>query len=197
MGLILACGCTDRRGPQVSEYVPASNDVVTSHGMTLDENATPEQVVWVLLSAIREDVRTKVNTQDWKDLMKLQCRLANVELLRSRVDSIGRGIKPDSDGLFFTIVRGWAPALNCYTDYFDDEFEAAKARMTSEPKNDTRLPEKYNPIQVVNYVLPAAESDDPAQQNRGVNIQCALSRTQNGYWRVYAVYLGPPPAPTS
>ena len=80
----MACGCTDRRGRQVRDYVPASNGVVTSQGMTLDENATPEQVVWVLLSAIREDVRTKVNTQDWKDLMKLQCQLANVELLRSR-----------------------------------------------------------------------------------------------------------------
>ena len=76
-------------------------------------------------------------------------------------------------------------------------FEAAKARMTSKPKNDPRLPEKHNPIQVVNYVLPAAESDDPAQQNRGVNIHFALSRTQNGYWRVYTVSLGPPPAPPS
>ncbi len=196
-GVILACGCTDRRGQQISDYVPASNGVVTSHGMTLDENATPEQVVWVLLSAIREDVRTKVNTQDWKDLMKLQCQLANVELLRSRAGTAGRGRNLDSDGLFFSIVRGWAPALNWYAESFDDEFEAARARMTSKPINDPRLPEKYYPIQVVNYVLPAAELDGPVCQNGGVNIQFALSKTQNGYWRVYAVSLGPPPAPTS
>ncbi|MCH8963553.1 MAG: hypothetical protein IIB58_01220 [Planctomycetes bacterium] len=196
-GAVLACGCTDRRGQQVRDYVPASNDVVTSHGMTLDENATPEQVVWVLLSAIREDVRTKVNSPDWKDLMKLQCRLANVELLRSRADAAGRSQYLDSDSLFFSIVRGWAPALNCYTESFDDEFEAAKARMTSKPINDPRLPEKYHPIQVVNYVLPAVESDGSACLNGGVNIQFALSKTQNGYWRVYAVSPGPPPAPTS
>ncbi len=162
--------------------------------MTLDENATPEQVVWVLLSAIREDVRTKVDTQDWNDLMKLQCQLANVELLRSRVDTAGRGRYLDSDSLFFSIVRGWAPALNGYAEYFDDEFEAAKARMTSKPINDPRLPEKYHPIQVVNYVLQAAEFDGPVGLNRGVNIQFALSRTQDGYWRVYAVSLGPPPS---
>ncbi len=177
--------------------MPASNDVVTSHGMTLDENATPEQVVWVLLSAIREDVRTKVNSPEWKDLMKLQCRLANVELLRSRAGTAGRGRYLDSDVLFFRIVRGWAPALNYYAEYFDDEFEAARARMTSEPISDPRLPEKYHPIQAVNYVLPAAEFDGPVRRSRGVNIQFALSKTQNGYWRVYAVSLGPPPASTS
>ena len=177
--------------------MPASNDVVTSHGMTLDENATPEQVVWVLLSAIREDVRTKVNSPEWKDLMKLQCRLANVELLRSRADTSERGRHLDRDGLFFGIVRGWAPALNYYAESFDDEFEAAKAKMTSKPINDPRLSEKYHPIQVVNYVLQAAEFDGPVRRRRGVNIQFALSKTQNGYWRVYAVSLGPPPAPTS
>ena len=177
--------------------MPASNDVVTSHGMTLDENATPEQVVWVLLSAIREDVRTKVNSPEWKDLMKLQCRLANVELLRSRADTSERGRHLDRDGLFFGIVRGWAPALNYYAESFDDEFEAAKAKMTSQSKIDPRLPEKYHPTQVVNYVLQAAEFDGPVRRRRGVNIQFALSKTQNGYWRVYAVSLGPPPAPTS
>ncbi len=165
--------------------------------MTLDENATPEQVVWVLLSVIREDVRTKVNTPEWKDLMKLQCQLANVEMLRSRTDAAGGGRYIDSDGLFFSIVRGWAPALNCYAEYFEDEFEAAKARMTSEPKNDTRLPEEFRPSHIVDYVLPAAEFDGPAHLSRGVNIRFALSKTQNGYWRVYAVSLGPPPAPTS
>lgn len=177
--------------------MPASNGVVTSHGMTLDENATPEQVVWVLLSAIREDVRTKVNTPAWKDLMKLQCRLANIELLRSRADAGGPGIKLDSNDIFFSIVRGWAPALNCYAEYFDDEFEAARARMISKLTDDPRLPENNNPIQVVNYVVPAAEFDGSVCLNRGVNIRFALSKTQNGYWRVYAVSLGPPPAPTS
>ncbi len=195
--LFILCGCVNRQAPQAADYLPPSNEVVTAYGVTLDENETPEQTVWVLLMAIRDDVRTKINTPQWQKLMKLQCRLANIELLRSSSAVSKRASREKSEEIFFKVVKGWAPALNYYAEHFDDTLEAAMARMSSRSDTDKSLPEDNQTIQVVDYVLTAQQSDSPAGLNSGVTIRFRLSKTQKGYWRVYKLILGPPPAPTN
>jgi hypothetical protein len=167
--------------------MPPSNDVVTAYGMTLDENAAPEQTVWVLLMAIRDDTRSKMNSPDWREHIKLQCRLTNVEFLRRNASAS----PSSSDEAIFALVHGWASALNYYVQHFDDDFESARVRMTSQRIASDQLPEVGEDGRVVDYLLTGTGLDS------GVRIRFLLSKTQKGYWRAFKLILGPPPAPTS
>lgn len=189
--------CAERHEPRAADYLPDANDAVTAYGMTLDQEAAAEQTAWVLLMAARDDVRAPLGTPESQELLKLQCRLANVELLRSS-SAADRGLSKEAiDDLFFGIVKGWASALNYYAEFFDDDFQAAKARMTARSTTDTRFPEGRQEVRVVDYVLTANRPDSPQGLDRGVTIHFLLSKTQKGYWRVYKIILGPPPATTN
>ncbi len=87
--------------------------------------------------------------------------------------------------------------MNYYAEFFDDDYQAAKARMTTRSISDTRLPEGRQEVRVVDYVLTANRPDSPQGLDRGVTIHFLLSKTQKDYWRVYKIILGPPPATTN
>lgn len=167
--------------------MPASNEVVTAYGMTLDENAAPEQTVWALLMAIRDDTRSKMNSPEWREHIKLQCSLTNVEFLRRNV----KASPSASDEAIFALVHGWASALNYYVQHFDDDFESVRVRMSSQRIGSDQLPELGGEGHVVDYTLTGTGVDS------GVQIRFLLSRTEKGYWRAFKLILGPPPAPTS
>lgn len=189
--------CAERHEPGAADYLPDANDAVTAYGMTLDQDAAPEQTAWALLMAARDDVRAPLGTPRAKELLKLQCSLANVELLRDS-SAADRGLSKEAiDDLFFEIVKGWASALNYYTEFFDGDYQAAKARMATRSTTDTRLPKDRQEVRVVDYVLTANQPDSPQGLDRGVTIHFLLSKTQKGYWRVYKIILGPPPATTN
>jgi hypothetical protein len=185
--LALIGGCVDRSRPSASDFMPSSNDVVTAYGMTLDENASPEQTVWVLLMAIRDDTRSKMNSPEWHEHIKLQCRLTNVEFLRRNANAS----LSISDEAIFALVHGWASALNYYVQRFDDDFESARVRMISRRIESDQLPEVGDDGQVVDYTVTGTGADS------GVRIRFLLSRTQKGFWRAFKLILGPPPAPKS
>lgn len=189
--------CAERHEPRAADYLPDANDAVAAYGMTLDQDAAPEQTAWALLMAARDDVRAPLGTPEAQELLKLQCRLANVELLRSSSEA-DRGLSKEAiDDLFFEIIKGWASALNYYTEFFDDDYQAAKARMTTRSTADTRLPEGRQEVRVVDYGLTANRPDSPHGLDRGVTIHFLMSMTHKGYWRVYKIVLGPPPATTN
>ncbi len=185
--LVLMGGCADRGRPSAGDFMPASNDVVTAYGMTLDENATPEQTVWVLLMAIRDDAQSRMNSPEWREHIKLQCTLTHVEFLRRNA----KAPLSSSDEAIFALVHGWAPALNYYVEHFDDDFESAKNRMSSQRIGSAQLPGVGEDAHIVDYALTGTGLDS------GVRIRFVLSKTQKGYWRAFRLILGPPPAPTS
>ncbi len=189
----LAVGCTRSVQPPASDYLPQANEVVSAYGMTLDETATPEQAVWALLLAIRDDVATPINSAKWQELIKLQCQLANVEVLRQRSEGGSEALRKRSQEIYFEVIKGWAAALNYYTEHFDPSLEQAQHRMTLRETNDTKLPEQYRSIRVVDYVLTAGQPDSPPNLERGVDIRFLLAKTLKGYWRVYSLSLHPPP----
>lgn len=182
--LALIGGCADRSRPSVRDFMPASNEVVTAYGITLDENAAPEQTVWVLLMAIRDDTRSKVNSPQWREHMKLQCSLTNVEFLRRNA----KASPSSSDQVIFALVRGWASALNYYVQHFDDDFQSARIHMSSESIGRDQLPALGDDGYFVDYTLTGTGTDS------GVRIRFLLSKTQKGYWRAFKLILGPPPA---
>ncbi len=187
IALALIGGCADRSRPSARDFMPATNDVVTAYGITLDENATPKQTVWVLLMAIRDDTRSKMNSPQWREHIKLQCSLTNVEFLRRNA----KASPSSSDEAIFALVHGWAPALNYYVQQFDDDFESAERRMKSQRIASDQLPEVGDGGHLVDYTLTGTGVES------GVRIRFLLSRTQKGYWRAFKLILGPPPAPTS
>lgn len=189
----LAGGCTRSVEPPASDYLPQANEVVAAYGMTLDETATPEQTVWALLLAIRDDVATPINSAKWQELIKLQCQLANVEVLRQRSEGGNEALRKRRQEIYFEVIKGWAAALNYYTEHFDPSLEQAQHRMTLREANDTKLPEQYRSIRVVDYVLTAGQPDSPPNLERGVDIRFLLAKTLKGYWRVYSLTLHPPP----
>ena len=218
--IIMLClsGCDSRPKLEASDFLPASDEVVTAYGVTLDEHATPEQSAWVLLMAARDDVRTAIHSPEWRELMKLQCRLADVELLREMANKDAALSREKADAIFFRMIKSWASALNYYAEFFDDEFEAARARMTLRNAVSPRLPEGRRNIQLVQYVLTARAADfsprgsapgenvapyegprgpKPATLDSGVTVQFLLSKTHKGYWRIYKLQLAPPPAPST
>lgn len=180
-------GCAGREKSQADRYLPPSNEAVTMYGMTLDEQAAPEQTVWALLMAVRDDVRSKMHSPEWDEAMRRQCRLTDVELLRE----VWAATK-DVDQAVFEIILSLAPALNFYAEYFDEEFDAARTRMTLRATQDASLPRGKQALHMVNYVLDPDGPDPPPGLERGVTIQVLLSKTEQGYWRVYRVLLGPP-----
>lgn len=189
----LAGGCTRSVEPPASDYLPQANEVVAAYGMTLDETATPEQTVWALLLAIRDDVATPINSAKWQELIKLQCQLANVEVLRQRSEGGNEALRKRRQEIYFEVIKGWAAALNYYTEHFDPSLEQAQQRMTLREADDTKLPEQYRSIRVVDYVLTAGQPDSPPNLERGVDIRFLLAKTLKGYWRVYSLTLHPPP----
>lgn len=189
----LAAGCTHRTQPPASDFLPAENEAVSAYGMTLDETATPEQTVWALLMAIRDDVTTPINSAKWQELIRLQCRLANVELLRRRLESGNEASRQKSEEMFFGVVKGWAAALNYYAEHFDHSLEQARRRIAVRQATDSNLPEQYRSIRIVDYVLTAGQPDSPPNLARGVDIRFRLAKTLKGYWRVYSLSLHPPP----
>lgn len=192
--LALTAGCTRRAQPPTSDFLPPANEVVSAYGMTLDETATPEQTVWALLMAIRDDVTTPINSAKWQELIGLQCRLANVELLRRRLEDRDQASRQKSEEMFFGVVKGWAAALNYYTEHFDDSLEQARHRITVREIIDSKLPEHFRSIRIVDYLLTAGQPDSPPNLARGVDIRFRLAKTLKGYWRVYLLTLHPPPA---
>ncbi len=197
--IIMLClsGCDSRPKLEASDFLPASDEVVTAYGITLDEHATPEQSAWVLLMAARDDVRTAIHSPEWRELMKLQCRLADVELLREMVHKDAALSREKANAIFFRMIKTWASALNYYAEFIDDDFEAAKARMTLRNAVWPRLPEGRRNIQVVQYVLTAKPPGSPAGLDSAVTVQFLLSKTHKGYWRIYKLQLAPPPAPST
>ena len=190
----LAVGCTRSVQPAASDYFSPTNEVISAYGLTLDENASPEQTVWALLQAIHDDVNTPMSSPEWQELIKLQCRLANVELLRTRLEDNNQASRKKSEEMFFEVVKGWAAALNYYAEHFDDTLEQALHRMTVRELNDNKLPEQYRSVRVVDYVLTTGQPDSPPGLERGVDIRFFLAKTLKGYWRAYLLTLNPPPA---
>ncbi len=109
--------------------------VKTHFGMTLDKQATPDQVAYVLLRAIREDVSAKTPA-DREKALDVQFDLAAV----GAIEATNR-THMDRNEYLYNVVYRWAPTVSHYAQDLPLEWDAAKSRLVASsptPVKDSR-----------------------------------------------------------
>jgi hypothetical protein len=123
--LVIACagGCS-RDVRLAGRAVPHVQVRAVSHyGLTLDSRASPEQVGFVLLRAIREDVEAKTAAEREKALA-VQFDLAAANVIQARNKT-----KMARDEFIYNVVYRWAPTVSHYVAQFDLEWEKMQPRL--------------------------------------------------------------------
>lgn len=122
-GVNLGCGRDVRLAGKKVRHVEIKP--VTHFGMDLDETASPEQVVYVALRAIREDVFAKSSSErEAAQDIQFDTAAADVIEVRNR-GSLAR------DEFIHHVVTHWTPAVSHYAGDFETDWEKARARMVN------------------------------------------------------------------
>ncbi len=125
---LLAAGC-ERNVRLVGKDLPSVKVApVTHYGVTLDESASPEEVVYVLLRAIRDDV-TAADDEARHAALKVQFDVA----APTAILSVLRNPRLSRDESIYQVVTHWAPIVAYYVDNFDFDLPAARERMRVAP----------------------------------------------------------------
>jgi len=100
---------------------------VEHYGVVLNQDASPQEVAYVLLRAIRDDVNaaSPAEREAALDVQFDVCHPGSIS------GSSRPGVKRDE--VVHLVVTHWAPALAYYVDSFDFDPAEAKSRMTVSP----------------------------------------------------------------
>ena len=121
--LAVWCGCgSDARlaGHRIRSVTVRS---VTHYGLTLDQQGTPQQVAFVLLRAIRDDVSAKTK-DDREAALDKQFDLCAANVLEKKNPT-----KMPRDEFIHSVVYHWAPTVSHYVGDFETEWDKAAARL--------------------------------------------------------------------
>ncbi|UCG33579.1 MAG: hypothetical protein JSU68_02885 [Phycisphaerales bacterium] len=172
---LLTGGCKD---PSIvgKAVFPVDLKPVEAFGRVLDEQAPPQDVVYVLLQAIRQDVAA-ARARDREaelDAMKLETSLAAPEsMLAAYRRVLERGALPvetTAEIAVHKLVRMWAPMLAHYQEAFDTDYDAALANMAVH-----RQPNSIDAV--VLYDVPSDTGEPPATIK-------AEMRREKDLWRI-------------
>jgi len=192
LGALLA-GCTSEEQIPRAEVKP-----VKAYDLTLDENAAPKQVAFVLLRSIADDIHAARahDTRRQKEALRLTHSLAAYSTIARRIgESPAEPTETTRsrirDKRLYTFVKDWAAIVGHYVASFDTEYSAAARKMTTRNQTASTVHLLYeachNP----------AETDPAKQQTATIEIE--LTREPAGavsYWRVAKVSFAPSEART-
>ncbi len=191
-GVGFLTGCRPPDSSEADRCIPSSNTVFEVYRITLDEKATPQQVAWVFLKTLSNDIHAGNNRDRRTELLKQECALTNIEAYREKIQ--GAHSTTDFNEWLFQQIYHWAPGVSYYVDYFDPDFESAAARMTVQfgraVAADTR---KSLKTAYVDYVIPSEANGGPAGLSMGATIRITLAQTSQGLWRVMELTYGSVP----
>jgi hypothetical protein len=183
---------------QPVDIPPTDVKTVEAYGVKLDELATPQQVVYVLLRSIREDVEAAQagDRERQKQAFRTTFALgAYSEIERRLARGLGEGKGDDlgelRDKRIHDVINHWAPIAAHYVRSFDlDEKTAVAAMHEAAASNGSGA-------SVVLYEVahdPAA-TDPAARQPAILEVTLVRERATGGsqeYWRVVRVaFRGP------
>jgi hypothetical protein len=175
--LLAAVGCNDQ-GRTVSERVrDLSVHTVTDHGITLDKNADPEQVVLVLLRAIEDDIDAGSDVEARSAAFDRELALCAPDHMYERSF---RPNLPRNEAVQ-RVVWHWAPTLAHYEADFPKSDAEAKSRLVVKikPASQTKANDDWADVML--------ELADPSGDvNASVIAKFRLVR-EAGYWRVAQV----------
>lgn len=146
---IALSGCTSENPIPV-----AKTEVVNAYGMTLDETASPEQVVYVLLRSLADDVHAaqQFHRAEQIEALHRTFTLAAHSEIERRLLAVLRTVKKDitlgdeRDKKLYDIVDKWAPIVAHYVDSFDTDASAASAKMKRSDSADGKRVHVYYPV---------------------------------------------------
>ena len=177
-GLAAWGGCSrDARltGHNIREDVTVRR--VAHYGVELDKEASPEQVAYVALRAIREDFLASSREERQAALDKqFDVSAAGVIAAKNRMSR-------NRDEFIYQVVYQWTPTVSHYVHDFETEWESAKARFVV---NGPR-PMKGSDASVMECEVLMEVEDPSGDPNAGVVMVIYLAQDM-GYWRV--IHLG-------
>ncbi|MCH8148342.1 MAG: hypothetical protein IH987_10165 [Planctomycetes bacterium] len=149
---------------------------VTHYGATLDKSATPEQVTYVLLRAIRDDFKAKTSEEREAALDKLFDVSAAGHLTQGKASEI------DRQETVFKIVNRWTPTVAHYVDDIETDWEKARLRLKiSGLQPVTNRTDGTQQCKVITQL-----ADPGGNPNAAVLLSVQLVQ-DSGYWRVLAL----------
>ncbi|MBI3833823.1 MAG: hypothetical protein HY287_05790 [Planctomycetes bacterium] len=175
IGLACWCGCGHDARLAGQKVQNVQVKAVTLYGQTLDAQATPEQVAFAALQAIREDVLA-TTTQAREAALDKEFDLAAADEIQSRNhSSMGR------DEFIYNVVYRWAPTVSYYVADFPTTWEQAQKRFG--PKKLTPLPTAKSEGSAKECEIPIEVADPNGDPNARVIILIWLNQ-DHGFWRV-------------
>ena len=136
-------GCQD---PDLADQeIPhlAIEAVTTPYGVTLDENASPQQVVYAFLRAARDDFLAAQagRSDEQKAAFFLQIQLAAANRIKRNLDRLYARdrlpVEHNRDEAVYKAARAWTPVVAHYIeDFAGDEAAMTAAMRTQEQRRD-------------------------------------------------------------
>lgn len=146
---------------------------VTHYGVTLDENASAEQVAFAVLRAIRDDFQAET-TEDREAALDKQFDLCAANVLQSK-----NRRAMDRDEFIYNVVYRWTPTVSHYTGDFDTDWDAARKRfrrvISRTAEGDNVSPDECAVVM---------EVDDPNGDLNARVLLVVYMAKDSGFWRV-------------
>lgn len=155
---------------------------VTHYGVTLDQKATPQQVTYVLLRAIRDDFLAENAAARDAAIDKLLDVCAANEIYALHPPSLDRA------ETIYKVARRWTPTVAHYVDDFETEWDEANSRFTMRgPQPVANSTTGANECQIIMEL-----ADPSADRDPHANVLLIVKLVQDsGYWRVFRVGFTP------
>ena len=153
---------------------------VTHYGLTLDDKATPQQVGFVLLRAMKEDYNAK-DPEARKAAMNI---LYDITAMDDILALHPTGLNP-ADSIY-TVVKNWTPTVSHYAAQLPTEWESAKDRLTATKPQPTKTGRAGVMECQVLFQL-----DDPQGDPNGRAVFFGSLVQDKGLWRVRTVGFVP------
>jgi len=177
LGLTLWGGCSRDVRLAGRKLRSVTVGTATHYGVTLDQNASPQQVTYVLLRAIRDDFLARSEPEREAALDKqFDICAANRIAARNRVPA-------NRDELIYNVVYRWTPTVSHYAHDFETEWGKAQERFVLKGPRPLRG-SNNGPMEC--EVL--TEVDDPGGDPNARVVLAVYLVQDNGFWRV--LHLG-------
>ena len=169
--LAVWCGCGGDARLAGQKIRSATVRSVTHYGVTLDQQAAPEQVAFVLLRAIRDDVSAK-SKEEREAALDKQFDLCAANVLQKR----NRTSMP-RDEFIHSVVYHWAPTVSHYVGDFEMERDKAAARFVRKtPKTEAKASPEECEVHM--------ELADPSGEPKARVVVVIWMVQDGGFWRV-------------
>jgi hypothetical protein len=180
--MVWVAGCGEDARLVEHEIPHVEVATVRDQGVELGPEAAPEDVAFVLLRAIRDDVLAGSDLKARDQALRRQMAVADPDYIHARYKQVmGPQAVYGRDEWLYKTVRRWAPALAFYVDSFDFDLATARSRMTARRLSSAdRLSGEAQRVE-----LPVKHPEGVSGADVIVGIW--LHKHEGGFWRAYHV----------